>query len=219
MDRGLSRLVGLIVMVGAVSIPFVLLVTKRLNRLVRAQLLLLLATSASLIQFAQQSAQYSQIIRLRLPLPKAIGVISFLNAEWVPLLWLLLVFAALVATYRSGCRNVFVLLASGWTLFHALEHLYLLIQFARVSTAVDNYGIKSSRFIEALPGILGHDGWLARHAGSLRPTLGPLLAAPRVAIHFWWAVGDVVLPLLALIGVSRSTRSFEESDTSHRSIA
>ena len=201
------RIGGGLIAVGAAAAPVALLLTGRLSRLVRSQVLLLVAVFAQTVQLSQQLVQFAQVRRDNMPLPRVTGITSLLNAEWLAMVWLMLMAAALIGAWRFGVRSRLLIAAAAWTSLHGLEHFYLLVQFARVTTALDNFGLARSRSISMLPGVLGRDGWLALHAATLRPWLGPLLAAPRVSVHLAWAIGDLALPLAAVATVAWRRRS------------
>ena len=60
---------------------------------------------------------------------------------------------------------------------------------------------------QGLPGFLGKDGWLAR-AGQTSDLficrMPGLTTAPRLDIHFWWNIGEIVLLVAAAHSFLRS---------------
>jgi hypothetical protein len=140
------------------------------------------------------------------PFAEASGLWSALNAEWVSLMWAWLVLAAVLALFRLAQVNnrhrslvraslvrALLVVAATWTLLHSLEHLYLLVQYGRVNTALDTYGLPRSSAAELLPGVLGRDGWIAISAPRLRSWFGPLLSASRLSIELGWVLVETVL--------------------------
>jgi hypothetical protein len=172
--------------------------------------LLLIVVCAQIIMFVHSALQYRSAHIANHPLSNGGGLHRVLSQEWVALAWALLVVAGLLAVRRSHPNARLLLgVAAGWTLLHGVEHFYLLYQYARVNASLDNYRLPRSSATTLLPGILGHDGWLASAAPQLRAFFGPVVAAPRLGIHLGWAVGDVVLPCIALPFVARQATPTE----------
>ena len=144
---------ALIALAGVLCVPAALF-ARRIARLARHEGLVAVAVGAQTVFLAHHLVQFAQMRRFNLPLPFVVGVSSRLNAEWLSVVWLWLACAALVAAYRGGNRSRLLFVAAAWTLLHSLEHLYLLIQFARVTAALDNFGLARPRAIEMLPGVV-----------------------------------------------------------------
>ncbi len=211
---------GAVLGLGGAWPSLALLFTGRLFARPKHQVLLLVAVGAQIVQLGHHLVAWGQTSRLDMALPHVTGVGSLFLHEWVGLFWLALVSAALLIARRSGCVGWMMTAACAWTVLHTLEHLYLLVQFARLTTAVDNFGLTRPNALNGSPGILGRDGWLAIHASSMRWWAGPLLAAPRVTVHLGWAVGDVALPIVASVRCGAWKRAQAAGDAPpHRGLA
>ena len=83
-----------------------------------------------------------------------------------------------------------------WISLHTLEHTYMLLHYLHVAAEVSALGLPQFSAEQVLPGVLGRDGWLANNILLCRGIPG-LTTLPRVAIHFYWNVGEMTLLLLA----------------------
>jgi hypothetical protein len=127
------------------------------------------------------------------------GLISAANAEWIHFVWNWTVVAVLLVLVRGGLRNAWAILLVAWAVAHGLEHAYLLVQYLHVQQELARLGFASLP-AQGLPGVLGHDGWLARSGATQDTflcTLPGLTTAPRLDIHFWWNAGETALLLMA----------------------
>lgn len=122
------------------------------------------------------------------------GLISSLNAEWVHFTWNWLVVAGVVYLFKHGMRNKWAWLLLIWAVAHSLEHTYLFIRYWQVKQALLEFGLSELAAAQALPGILGRDGWIAQ---NFYCNLPGITTGSRISIHFWWNMGEIVLLLLA----------------------
>jgi hypothetical protein len=136
-------------------------------------------------------AQFAQYHLLGWPLKAASGLISPLNAEVVHFVWN---WAVVLTVYRllwAGLHRSWMWLLFAWATAHTAEHTYMFLHYVQ------------SGGVQGLPGILGAGGWLAQHAEASPPLsfvcmLAPgLVSAPRLDVHFWWNIGEIVLLVLA----------------------
>ena len=143
--------------------------------------------------------QWFQFHVLNFTLRSSNGLLSPANAEWIHFAWnwsVLLVIAYLV---WQGMRGPWAWLLVGWALAHSLEHTYLLVRYLDVLAQLERMGVTTVT-AQALPGVLGQDGWLARSAatqGTFLCRLPGLTTATRLDVHFWWNVGEIALLLPA----------------------
>jgi hypothetical protein len=140
-------------------------------------------------------AQWAQYHVLRWPFWKASGLISPANSEWVHFVWNWLVLATVAYLVRSGMRNVWAWLLLAWATAHTLEHTYMMIRYLITLQDLRALGV-STVAAQGLPGVLGRDGWLASSPATQNTflcRLPGLTTAPRLDVHFWWNVGEVVL--------------------------
>ena len=127
------------------------------------------------------------------------GLISAANAEWVHFIWNWAVVIALLLLLRGGMRNPWAWLLIAWAIAHTLEHSYMIVRYLQLQHELRQLGVPSVS-AQGLPGILGRDGWLARSPitqGNFLCRLPGLTTAPRLDIHFWWNIGEIVLLLAA----------------------
>lgn len=144
-------------------------------------------------------AQIIQYHILQLPAAQSGGLLSPANAEWVHFVWNWLVVILVVILVRGGMRNIWAWLLLTWACAHALEHSYMMARYLMMLQEFERLGV-SNISAQGLPGILGRDGWLARSPstqGSFLCRLPGLATAPRIDVHFWWNVGEVLLLLAA----------------------
>lgn len=136
-------------------------------------------------------AQWAQYHLLGWSLRASSGLISPLNAEVVHFTWNWLVLLTIAGLLICGLRNPWMWMLLAWATAHTAEHSYLFISYLQ------------SGGVQGLPGFFGAGGWLARQMGRSAPVdfvcrVAPGLAeAPRLDVHFWWNIGEVVLLLLA----------------------
>ncbi len=150
--------------------------------------------------------QVLQFHVLRLPASASTGLISAANAEWIHFVWNWSVVLVVLTLFRRGMRGIWAALLLGWSVAHGLEHAYLLAQYLQVQQELGRLGFA---FLSAqgLPGVLGHDGWLARSdatQGTFLCTLPGLTTAPRLDVHFWWNAGEMTLLLMAATRFARA---------------
>jgi hypothetical protein len=98
--------------------------------------------------------------------------------------WNWLVFGLVIFLYARGLRNVWAKLLIAWAFLHGVEHTYMLVRYFQVLNELAQLGVAPLPVAQALPGILGRDGWLALSEWCGR--IPGLTTLPRVAIHFWW---------------------------------
>jgi hypothetical protein len=147
-------------------------------------------------------AQWMQYHLLHWPLKESIGLISPLNAEVVHFAWNWIVLLTVVYLLWAGHRNCWMWALLVWASAHTAEHTYMFINYLGQVERLTRLGLPGSA-AQGLPGFLGKGGWLATHAGSSTPwsficALAPVVKeAPRLDIHFWWNIGEIVLLVLA----------------------
>jgi hypothetical protein len=89
-----------------------------------------------------------------------------------------------------------------WASAHTVEHTYMFVNYLAEAERLARLGLPTSA-AQGLPGVLGKGCWLATHAAASAPlawicAVAPAVRdAPRLDIHFWWNVGEIVLLLLA----------------------
>lgn len=124
------------------------------------------------------------------------GLISSLNIEWVHFIWNWLAAAAVYSLFARGMRGVWGWLLLFWVTAHSLEHSYMLVKYIQMKGAVFGLTMDCFPVGQALPGVLGRDGWLATNYPISRLIPG-LASLPRVMIHFNWNLGEMTLLFLA----------------------
>ncbi len=145
--------------------------------------------------FLEHIVQVVQYYVLDRPPAGAFGLLSALNAEWVHFTWNWIVFAAICYLYARGMRGVWAVLLIAWSLLHSLEHTYMLVRYLSMLNELRALVVAPPPVIQAQAGILGRDGWLALSA--LCGRIPGLTTAPRIAVHFWWNLGETLLLVLA----------------------
>jgi hypothetical protein len=70
----------------------------------------------------------------------------------------------------------------------------LFIRYLQLQRELWEIGVPPFAVSQALPGVLGRDGFLAK---ELLCRVPGFTTAPRVAIHFWWNLGELTLLLPA----------------------
>jgi hypothetical protein len=147
-------------------------------------------------------AQWAQFHLLGWPLKASSGLISPLNAEVVHFIWNWAVLLTVAYLLWSGLRNRWMWLLLVWASAHTVEHTYMFVNYLAETERLARLGLPTSA-AQGLPGLLGKGGWLATHAAASAPltficAVAPAVKdAPRLDIHFWWNVGEMVLLLLA----------------------
>ncbi len=145
-------------------------------------------------------AQWVQFHLLNWPIKASSGIISPLNAEIVHFTWnwaVLMTVGGLLLMFKQ--HNVWMWLLWIWAFAHTTEHTYLFINY-----------LNSGR-IQGLPGFFGVGGWLAQNneiSASLAwlcELVPGMISAPRLDIHFWWNVGEIILLVLAANTVPRTS--------------
>jgi hypothetical protein len=160
----------------------------------------LLATqSLHRIEHVAQAIQYHV---LDWSLKMSSGIIAPLNAEIVHFSWNMAVLLAISYLLASGLRNRWMWLLLIWAAAHSAEHTYMFVNYLREVQRLTDAGLPLQA-AQGLPGVLGKGGWLAMQGATTAPLgwlcqLVPgLTTAPRLDVHFWWNVGEVVLLLPA----------------------
>jgi hypothetical protein len=197
---------------GLVALPIELALRSRLASLHRGLLVLGAVLIVQGLHTVEHVVQIIQSYRLDRVGARSLGVVSGLNVEWVHFGWNWLAWLGVVFAWRLGVRGFWMLALILWITAHSLEHTYMLWHYLSVTSKLNGLGLPRSGASQVLPGILGRDGWLARDVPATRRVLGPLVAAPRVAVHFWWNVGEVSL----LVAATRMHRLVAPRNTSSR---
>ncbi len=146
----------------------------------------------------EHAAQWIQYHVLHWPPFVSNGLISAANAEWVHFVWNWAVVAVTLYLVRSGMRNVWTWLLLLWATAHALEHAYMFIRYLDMVQELQQLGFPQLS-AQGLPGVLGRDGWLARSPatqGTFLCRLPGFTTVPRIDVHFWWNIGEMILLLL-----------------------
>jgi hypothetical protein len=154
--------------------------------------------TVQLLHLLEHGTQMVQFYRLALPAGQSLGLISALNVEWVHFIWNWLVWGLTLFLVTKGMRNFWAYALLTWATLHSLEHTYLLVRYLQVLSELSPLGLQPLTVTQALPGVLGRNGWLALSEWCAR--VPGLTTAPRSVIHFWWNVGEIVLLLLAARG-------------------
>jgi hypothetical protein len=140
--------------------------------------------------------QLVQFYLLNRPPVESQGLISSLNVEWVHFIWNWLAWGLVIYLVRNGMRGIWAWPLVAWITLHSLEHTYMLLHYLHVAAEMDALGLPPLGASQVLPGILGRDGWLANNILLCRNLIG-LTTLPRVAIHFYWNIGEMLLLVLA----------------------
>lgn len=144
-------------------------------------------------------AQWMQYHVLNWSARASTGLLSPANAEWVHFVWNWIVLLTVLCLLRGGMRNIWAWLLLAWALAHTLEHTYMFVRYLEVLEDLQRMGV-STVTAQGLPGVLGHDGWLARSEvtqGTFICRLPGVTTAIRLDVHFWWNIGEIVLLLVA----------------------
>lgn len=140
-------------------------------------------------------SQWIQYHILRWPAWQAAGLISPANAEWVHFGWNWTVLVIIVYLVWSGVRNPWAWLLLIWASAHTLEHSYMTFRYVQTLQELSQLGV-SNVAAQGLPGFFGRDGWLASSQATQNTFLCRLpgfTTAPRLDVHFWWNLGEVLL--------------------------
>lgn len=167
--------------------------------------------------------QWFQFHVLGWPAKQAGGLISPLNAEVVHFIWNWSVLLTIEYLLWAGLRNRWMWLLLVWAMAHTAEHTYMFTQYLYEVNRLSTLGLPST-LAQGLPGFFGKGGVLATHARTTPAfafvcQLAPALrTAPRLDVHFWWNIGEVVLLLPAAHTIMRrhistvvNTSSVEQS--------
>jgi hypothetical protein len=147
------------------------------------------------LHMIEHATQMVQFYLLSWPAGKSLGLISAFNVEWIHFTWNWLVWSITVYLVVRGLRNPWAYLLVAWATLHSLEHTYLLVRYLQVLREMGPLGLPPLTVTQALPGVLGRNGWLALSGWCGR--IPGLTTAPRSVIHFWWNFGEIVLLFLA----------------------
>jgi hypothetical protein len=151
-----------------------------------------------LLHLLEHATQMIQFYRLGQPAGQSLGLISALNVEWIHFSWNWLIWGLTLYLIIKGMRNFWAYALLTWATLHSLEHTYLLVRYLQVLAEMGQFGLPTFTVTQALPGVLGRNGWLA--LSELCGRIPGLTTAPRSVIHFWWNVGEVMLLFLAAWG-------------------
>lgn len=192
--------------VGVLSVPALLKWRDDVRRLGLAATVLGVLLALQGFHTVEHLAQVVQYYALGWPAGRSLGLITSANAEWIHFGWNWLVSAGIVFLVARGLRSPWAWALLGWAGLHSLEHTYLFIRYLRVASELGTLGLSAPSVAQSLPGVLGRDGLLALQSWCGR--IPGLTTAPRVAVHFWWNAGEIVLLGLAaqrgLAGIIRS---------------
>jgi hypothetical protein len=200
-----------VVSLGALVPPIALAAQNRISTVAPMTRVMGAVLVLQLLHTVEHVVQLTQNYRLDRPGARSLGIVSSLNVEWVHFGWNWLVWGCLIYAFFTGMRGGAMLALFSWVTAHSIEHTYMLMNYLRTNRRLDALGLPRFTVAETLPGFFGRDGWLSLHARSWRPTLGPLASAPRVTVHFWWNVGELLLLALAVFSaVSRTATPAKE---------
>jgi len=164
-----------------------------------ALLALLLVAQAG--HSVEHVVQMTQVYLLGLPGMASQGFLVVANVEWVHAAWSSGVALGAIALLAFGLRTPWAWLLLLWSLAHAGEHGYLLVRALQVQAAMAELGLPSLPAAQALPGVLGRDGWLATSPfASWCSSIPGLITAPRPLVHFVWNSGEMLLLVAAVSG-------------------
>ncbi len=186
---------GTIIFLGALAAPLSLKFRDDLLRWGMAACVLSMLLALQTFHTVEHVVQVVQFYLFDQPGIRAQGLISSLNVEWVHFVWNWMVWAATVWLFFRGMNSVWAYPLLLWVTLHTLEHTYMLLHYLHVSAELSALNLPQFQSAQVLPGILGKDGWLANNLLFCRniPGIGTL---PRVAIHFYWNMGEVILLFL-----------------------
>lgn len=186
---------GTLIFLGAIVVPVGLKWWDDFRRLGVPAMVLSVLLMLQAFHFTEHTVQMIQYYLLGRPPALSQGLISGLNIEWVHFIWNLIVWALTIYLVRSGMRGFWTWALLGWTTLHTLEHTYLLLRYLQLLREMNLLGLSGFGVSQALPGVLGRDGWLAEN--NLLGSIPGLTTLPRVAIHFIWNLGEAALLVVA----------------------
>ncbi len=195
--------------VGLAWVPIAMAMQRRLATMSRGKLLLGLVLIVQGMHTVEHLVQIIESYRLDYPPVRSLGVVSSLNVEWVHFGWNWIAWAGIAVAWFLGVRSWAMTLLFAWLTAHSLEHTYMLVRYLEVMRQMNSMKLPKLGSSEVLPGVLGRDGWISLEAPGTRTWLGPLVSAPRVAIHLWWNVGEVAFLVLACVVKAKSERVLE----------
>ena len=170
-----------------------------------ALLALLLVAQAG--HSVEHVVQMAQVYLHDLPGVASQGFLVVANVEWVHAAWSSGVALGAIALLALGLRTPWAWLLLLWSLAHAGEHGYLLVRSLQVQAAMADLGLPAASASQALPGILGRDGWLSTSPfASWCSSIPGLITAPRPLVHFLWNSGEMLLLIAAAGGWRRLRR-------------
>lgn len=108
----------------------------------------------------EHAAQLLQLYLLDWPVGRSLDIISA-NVEWLHLVWNVGVLAGLLLLLRAGMCSPWTWVLIGYALLHTAEHTYLFVRYLAVLREAEALGLRGYSVAQALPGVLGRDGWLA----------------------------------------------------------
>jgi hypothetical protein len=202
-NAGTTMAGAFVTSLGIGAFPVELAMRSRLGSMHRGVLLLGTVLLVQALHTVEHVVQLMEWYRLDRTGAHSQGIVSQLNVEWVHFGWNWIAWLGVALAWRAGVRSAWMVALAVWITAHSLEHSYMLFHYLQVVHHLDHLGLPRFGASEVLPGVLGRDGWLSRNFGASRPWLGPLTAAPRVAVHFWWNVGE--LTFLVLVFLTRKT--------------
>jgi hypothetical protein len=187
---------GTLAFLGVMAIPVSLKWRDDLERfgVAAAGLSVLLALQG--FHTVEHVVQLAQFYLFNRPGIEAQGLISSLNVEWVHFVWNWLAWGGVVYLVRSGMKGLWGYPLLVWVTLHSAEHTFMLLHYLHVNAELGLLGQPMFQAAQVLPGFLGRDGWLANNVLFCRSIPG-LATLPRVAIHFYWNVGEMTFLLLA----------------------
>lgn len=201
--RGGAHLGGVLALVLG-SLSYALAVGRVAGARVALLALLLVAQAGHSVEHV---VQLTQVYLLDLPGVASQGLLVVANVEWVHAAWSSGVALGAIALLALGLRTPWAWLLLLWSLLHAGEHGYLLVRALQVQAAMADLGLPSASAVQALPGILGRDGWLATSPfASWCSSVPGLITAPRPVVHFVWNAGEMLLLVAAATGWRRLPR-------------
>jgi hypothetical protein len=201
--RGGAHVAGVLALVGG-ALSYALAVGRVAGAGVALLALLLVAQAGHSVEHVVQLAQ---VYLLDLPGVASQGFLVVANVEWVHALWSSGVALGAIALLAFGLRTPWAWLLLLWSLAHAGEHGYLLFRALQVQAAMADLGVPAASAVQALPGILGRDGWLATSPfASWCSSVPGLVTAPRPVVHFVWNAGEMLLLVAAAGGWRRLLR-------------